>query len=122
MHYPPCNAPKFGDGHAPYAYSTAETAVQLVCQTYQEASGLYFRYPTHTVSIDEMPGVQAIERIATKIPMLAGQPERIKYEYKRHGTLCLIGNWHVVTGQMISPTIGTTRTENDFVRMFTIWS
>ena len=90
--------------------------VQLVCQTYQEAPGLYFQYNTHTVSIDEMPGVQAIERIATKIPMQAGQPERIEYEYKRHGTLCLIGNWHVVTGQMISPTIGATRTENDFVR------
>jgi hypothetical protein len=90
--------------------------VQLVCQTYQEAPDLYFQANTHTVSIDEMPGVQAIERIAKKIPMQAGQPERIEYEYTRHGTLCLIGNWHVVTGQMISPTIGTTRTENDFVR------
>jgi hypothetical protein len=28
--------------------------------------------------------------------MQPGQPERIEYEYKRHGTLCLIGNWHVV--------------------------
>ena len=47
--------------------------------------------------------------------MQSGQPERIEYEYKRHGTLCLIDNWHVVTGQMIAPTIGTTRTEDDFV-------
>lgn len=47
--------------------------------------------------------------------MRPGQPERIEYEYKRHGTLCLIGNWNVVTGQMIAPTIGTTRTEEDFV-------
>ncbi len=43
-----------------------------------------------------------------------GQPKRIEYEYKRHGTLCLIGNWHVVLGQMISPTIKQTRTEEDF--------
>ena len=90
--------------------------VQFVCQTYQEAPDLYFQANTHTVSIDEMPGIQATERIAKKIPMKAGQLERIEYEYTRHGTLCLIGNWHVVTGQMISPTIGTTRTENDFVR------
>ena len=90
--------------------------VQFVCQTYQEAPDLYFQANTHTVSIDEMPGIQATERIAKKIPMQAGQLERIEYEYTRHGTLCLIGNWHVVTGQMISPTIGTTRTENDFVR------
>ncbi len=48
--------------------------------------------------------------------MQPGQPERIEYEYKRHGTLCLIGNWHVVTGQMIAPTICTTRTEDDFAR------
>ncbi len=93
-----------------------EAQVQVVCQTYQEAPALYSQANTHTVSIDEMPGIQALERIAETIPMQAGQPERIEYEYKRHGTLCLIGNWHVVAGQMISPTIGTTRTENDFVR------
>jgi transposase len=93
-----------------------EQQVQLICHTYQEAPDLYFQANTHTVSIDEMPGAQAIERIAKKIPMQPGQPERIEYEYKRHGTLCLIGNWHVVTGQMIAPTIGTTRTEDDFAR------
>jgi hypothetical protein len=61
-----------------------------------------------------MPGLQALERIANTIPMRPGQPERIEYEYKRHGTLCLIGNWDVVLGQMIAPTIRTTRTEEDF--------
>lgn len=90
--------------------------VHTVCQTYLDAPELYFQANTHTVSIDEMPGLQATERIETKIPMKAGQPERIEYEYKRHGTLCLIGNWHVVTGQLLATTIGTTRTEEDFVR------
>lgn len=33
-----------------------------------------------------------------------------------HGTLCLIGNWHVVTGELIETTIGTARTEEGFVR------
>lgn len=90
--------------------------VQLVCQTYLEAPDLYFQAHTHTVSVDEMPGIQALERIAKSIPMQPGKPERIEYEYRRHGTLCLIGNWHVVTGQLIAPTISVTRTEEDLVQ------
>lgn len=90
--------------------------VHLVCQTYLEASDLYFQENTHTVSVDEMPGIQAIERIRKTIPMQPGKPERIEYEYKRHGTLCLIGNWDVVAGQLIAPTIGSTRTEEDLLR------
>lgn len=93
-----------------------EQQVQLVCQTYLEAPELYFQANTYTVSVDEMPGIQAIERIAKSIPMQPGKPERIEYEYRRHGTLCLIGNWDVVNGQMIAPTIGTTRTEEDLVQ------
>ncbi|MFO7903703.1 MAG: transposase [Pirellulaceae bacterium] len=46
--------------------------------------------------------------------MRPGQPERIEYEYKRHGIVCLIGNWDVVLDQMIAPTIRETRTEEDF--------
>lgn len=94
--------------------ATFNAQVQVVCQTYQEAPELYFQANTHTVSVDEMPGIQAIERIEKKIPMQPSKPERIEYEYKRHGTLCLIGNWHVVEGEMIAPTIRQTRTEEDF--------
>jgi len=90
--------------------------VETVCQTYLEAPALYFQENTHTVSVDEMPGVQALQRIAKTIPMQSGRPVRIEFEYKRHGTLCLTGNWDVVLGQMIAPTIGTTRTEEDFAR------
>jgi hypothetical protein len=61
-----------------------------------------------------MTGIQALERNAKTIPMKPGQPARIEFEYTRHGTLCLIGNWHVVQGQMIAPTVGPTRTEEDF--------
>ena len=91
-----------------------EQQVRIVCATYLEAPDLYFQENTHTVSVDEMPGLQAIERIAKTIPMQPGQPVRIEYEYKRHGTLCLIGNWDVVLGQMIATTIRETRTEEDF--------
>ena len=33
----------------------------------------------------------------------------------RHGTLCLLGSWDVVAGQMIAPTVRATRTEEDFL-------
>lgn len=88
--------------------------VENVCQTYLQAPQLYFQEHTHTVSVDEMPGIQALERIAKTIPMQPGQPVRIEYEYERHGTLCLIGNWEVALGQMITPTIRETRTDEDF--------
>ncbi len=95
-----------------------EQQVKMVCQTYLQAPDLYFQENTYTVSVDEMPGLQALERIEKEIPMQPGQPARIEYEYKRHGTLCLIGNWDVVRGQMLAPTIGTTRTEEDLVQHF----
>ena len=88
--------------------------VENVCQTYLRASDRFFTEKTRTVSVDEMCGIQALERIASSLPMRPGQPERIEFEYKRHGTLCLIGNWDVVLGKMIAPTIGFTRTEFDF--------
>ncbi len=88
--------------------------VEIVCQTYLQAPRLYFQENTHTVSVDEMPGIQALERIAQTIPMQPGRPVRIEYEYQRHGTLCLFGNWDVVLGQMIAPTIRETRTDEDF--------
>jgi transposase len=66
--------------------------------------------------VDEMTGLQALERIAATLPLKVGRVERREFEYERHGTLSLIGNFHVVTGQLVSPTLGPTRTEGDFVR------
>ncbi len=68
----------------------------------------------HIVSTDEMTGIQALERIAPTQPMRPGQVERCEFEYERHGTLSLIANFNVVTGQVISPSLGPTRTEADF--------
>jgi hypothetical protein len=47
--------------------------------------------------------------------MRPGQEERIEFEYIRHGTLCLIASFDVVTGESVSPTVGPTRTEEDFL-------
>ena len=62
-----------------------------------------------------MTGIQALERIAPTQPMRKGRPERREFEYKRHGTLSLMANFDVVTGQIVQPSIGPTRTEADFV-------
>ena len=61
-----------------------------------------------------MTGLQALERIAPELPMTAGKIARIEFDYERHGTLSLIGNLDVTTGELIAPTIGPTRTEADF--------
>lgn len=89
--------------------------VQMVCACYQDAPQLYRYHNTHTISTDEMTGIQALERCAPPLPMKPGQGEKREFEYERHGTVTLIGNFHVVTGEMIAPTVGPTRTEADFV-------
>jgi transposase len=68
----------------------------------------------HIVSCDEMTGIQALERIAPTLPMQPGRAERREFEYERHGTLSLICNFDVVTGTIITPSLGPTRTEADF--------
>jgi len=62
-----------------------------------------------------MTGVQALERKYPTQRMRPGRVERREFEYIRHGTQTLIGNFDVATGQVITPTIGQTRTEEDFV-------
>lgn len=68
----------------------------------------------HVVSTDEKTGIQALERIAPKKPSRPGLVERIEFEYKRHGTLCLMANFMVATGRVEAASIGPTRTEPDF--------
>lgn len=90
--------------------------VENVCKTYLMAETLQEQNGTHTISSDEMTGIQALERIAPSEPMSRGQIARDEFEYERHGTTTLIGNFDVVTGEMIAPTLGPTRTEQDFVQ------
>src|SRR5438876_903866 len=88
--------------------------VEAVCDTYLEAPALAKDQGTHTVSTDEMTGLQALERIAPSRPMTSKHCERIEFESTRPGTLTLIGHFEVTTGELITPTIGPTRTEADF--------
>jgi transposase len=88
--------------------------VEAVCDTYLAAPERERTEGTHTVCVDEMTGIQALERTAPTKPMIARKPARIEFEYQRHGTLTLIGNFEVTTGELIAPTFGPTRTEDDF--------
>ena len=67
-----------------------------------------------TVSIDEMTGIQALERAAPSLPMKPKHVERREFEYVRHGTQALIAAFDVATGAVCG-VVGDTRTEADYV-------
>jgi len=93
-----------------------EREVKNVCDTYFAAVERCEQTGAHTVCCDEMTGIQALERIAPDKEVRPDQIARHEFEYVRHGTTTLIGNLDVVTGRMVAPTIGPTRTEVDFIR------
>jgi hypothetical protein len=70
----------------------------------------------HIVSVDEKPGIQALERDGATLPTREDQVERREFNYIRHGTAVLTGNIHLATGKLITPTIADTRTEADFAQ------
>ena len=75
----------------------------------------FARDGTRTCSVDEATGLQALERPAPEQGVQPGQIARQEFEYIRHGTTTVIGNWDVVQGQVFGMTIGPTRNEADFV-------
>lgn len=87
--------------------------MRTVCELYGQALSLHDQ-GAHVVSCDEKTGIQALERARPALPLRPGLIERLEYEYVRHGTLCLIANFDVATGRVESPTIGLTRSEQDF--------
>jgi hypothetical protein len=87
--------------------------VETVCTLYAYAPLLHL-LGGHIVSCDELTAIQALERVAPDQPMQPGQVERREFEYIRHGTLSLITNFEVATGQVLAPSLGPRRTEDDF--------
>jgi hypothetical protein len=67
-----------------------------------------------TVSIDEITGIQALERAAKTLPMKPGLVERGEFEYVRHGTQALVAAFDVATGK-VRGVVGDSRTEADYV-------
>jgi len=68
-----------------------------------------------TESLDEMTGVQALERKHPGLPMCPGKVERREFEYLRHGTLSFICNFDVAQAGLVACTASQTRNEKDFV-------
>jgi hypothetical protein len=67
------------------------------------------------LSTDELSGVQALERKRPTLPMRPGTVEYQEFEYIRHGTQTFIVNLDVATGEIVSPSYGSTRNEVDFL-------
>jgi putative transposase len=88
--------------------------VKDICTLYQEAPRLA-QQGERVLSTDEMTGVQALERKEPNLPLRPGRVERREFEYIRHGTRTFILNRDVVSGQLIAPSDGPTRTEQDFL-------
>ena len=65
-------------------------------ETTREAGG-------HTVSVDEMTGIQALEHKYPDKPVMPGKPSYMEFEYIRHGTTSLIGFFDVATGRVEHP-------------------
>ncbi len=85
-----------------------------MCTLYQAAPALTAA-GERVLSTDELTGVQALERKHPGLPLAPGKVERREFEYVRHGTTTFLLNRDVVSGQVVAPSCGPTRTEEDFV-------
>ena len=85
-----------------------------MCALYAQAPALH-AVGVHVLSTDEKTAIQALERTHPTRPPRPGLVELQEFEYTRHGTQCLIANFEVATGCILAPTVGPTRTEDDFV-------
>lgn len=66
------------------------------------------------VCVDEMPSIQALERIGSSVAMAPGKPRRLEYEYKRHGTINLFGALNIGDGEAFGKT-SETKKHKDFL-------
>jgi hypothetical protein len=85
-----------------------------LCTLYQTAPTLAER-GERVLSTDELTGVQARERKHPGLPMVPGKVERREFEYIRHGTTTFLITRDVVSGQVLVPACGPTRTAADFL-------
>ena len=88
--------------------------VKTVCDLYEQTPELH-EQGVHVVSMDEKTGIQALERKDPTLPTRSGRIERREFEYIRHGTLCLMANFDVALGKILSPSLGITRMEADYL-------
>ncbi len=88
-----------------------EERIDDICEVYHETSQ---KEDELVISVDEMTGVQALERISDELPMSQGKPVAREFEYERYGTQTVIAGFNVTTGG-VNAVCGDTRKEDDFV-------
>jgi hypothetical protein len=98
----------------PPADAHLEEKVTDICTLYQEAPVLA-QQGEQVLSTDELTGVQALERRHPGLPQAPGKVERREFESIRHGTSALLLSRDVVSGKLVAPWCGQTRTEEDFL-------
>jgi len=98
----------------PPADPQKETAIRAICQVYRQAPEVA-KDGERTMSTDELTGAQALERKHPGLPLPPGKVERREFEYIRHGTRTFILSRDVVSGKIVAPSCGPTRTEADFL-------
>jgi hypothetical protein len=91
-----------------------EDKVNAINTLYRQAPALV-EQGERVESLDEMTGVQALERKHPGLPLQPGKVERREFEYVRHGTLAFTFNFDVATGQVTAVTAQPTRTAQDFL-------
>jgi transposase len=75
----------------------------LFVEKVRDIVGIYLDPPERAVvlCVDEKSQIQALDRTAPILPLLAGVPERRTHDYKRSGTSSLFAALDLATGQVI---------------------
>ncbi len=81
-----------------------------------EIIGLYLNPPENAlvISVDEKTGLQALGRKHPNKPARKGSPEKMEFEYKRHGTVSLIASLAVHQGEVVGKCY-ERHTNNEFI-------
>jgi len=98
----------------PPADAQFDAKVTDICTLYPTAPVLA-QQGERIMSTAELTGVQALERKHPGLPLAPGHVARREFEYIRHGTCSFILSRDVVSGAVLAPAGGPTRTEADFL-------
>ena len=86
--------------------------IKDICTLYTNAQELNKKKEL-IISVDEMSGIQALERFYPDLPMKIGHVEKREFNYIRHGTQTLIAGLNIAKGN-ITGDCRDRRTEDDF--------
>jgi transposase len=103
-----------------------ETKMEQVLLVYKEVnialeSGIQDNNAKVTISFDEKPGIQALDKVAPDLLSKPGVYPGIgrDYEYKRYGTVSLLAGINLMSGE-ITADVSETHKSSDFIRFLGI--